>query len=82
MNALVPLADRRVPKAIIFGGGISDEDVESVMQAVEAQAPGVVKVVRVTRQDVLDRGAEGPNPGVIAGVLMEKLGKMVEEGEL
>ena len=80
-NAVQPLCDRRVPKAIVFGGTMPDEDVAAVMEAVGAQTPGVMPV-RVTRQDILDRGADTPNPGVISMVLHEKLGALVKEGRL
>ena len=70
-----------MPRGIIFGGGIPDEDVESVMAKVRERAEGV-KVVRVTRADVLAKGATGPSPGVIGEVLREKIGGMVERGEI
>jgi hypothetical protein len=70
-----------VPKAIVFGGAVTDEEVAAVMEAVGAQAPGLMSV-RVTRQDILDQGADRPSPGVIARVLQEKLGALVEEGRL
>jgi hypothetical protein len=70
-----------VPKAIVFGGAVTDEEVAAVMEAVGAQAPGLTSV-RVTRQDILDQGVDRPSPGIIARVLQEKLGALVEEGRL
>ncbi|KAK3899275.1 hypothetical protein C8A05DRAFT_37112 [Staphylotrichum tortipilum] len=80
-NAARPVAERRLPRAIIFGGGIADEDVVAVMEKVGERVEGV-KAVRVTRADVLAKGATGPSPGVIVEVLREKLGGMVEGGEI
>ena len=83
-NAALPEAERRVPKAIIFGGAFGEEDVETVMAAVTEKAGGkeVPQVVRMTRADILAKGATGPNPGVIAEVLREKIGGMVAAGKL
>jgi hypothetical protein len=61
-----------VPRAIIFGAGIPDEEVERVAAAVRAKAPGV-KPIRVTKEDVHASGASGPNPDVIVKILREKL---------
>ena len=63
-NAALPEAERRVPRAIVFGAGVPDEEVARVTDAVRARAPGVAPV-RVTRQDVLDTGAQAPNPEII-----------------
>ncbi len=70
-----------MPRAIIFGGAYGDEDVESVMAAVRAEVEGV-KVVRVTRADVLAKGATGPNVEIVSEILRERLGGLVEGGEL
>ena len=71
-NATLPAGERRVPRAIIFGGGIPDEEVAKVGDAVRASAPGI-RIVKVARQEVLDAGAEKPNPEVIVGILRGKL---------
>ncbi|KAG7283985.1 hypothetical protein NEMBOFW57_010343 [Staphylotrichum longicolle] len=84
-NAALPAGERRVPRGIIFGGGVGDEDLERVMRAVRERVPeedGGVKVVRVTREDVLAKGATGPSAGVIGEVLREKLAGLVQRGEL
>ncbi|KAK4236883.1 hypothetical protein C8A03DRAFT_35194 [Achaetomium macrosporum] len=80
-NAGKPAAERKVPKAVIFGGGVTDEQAQAVSQAVSAVAPQI-KTVRVTREDIMAAGATGPNPEVIVKVLREKLGALVERGEL
>lgn len=80
----MPVGERRVPRGIIFGGGVGDEDLERVMRAVRERVPeeNGVKVVRVTREDVLAKGATGPSAGVIGEVLREKLAGLVQRGEL
>ncbi|KAK4151053.1 hypothetical protein C8A00DRAFT_45678 [Chaetomidium leptoderma] len=81
-NASVDVADRKAPKAIIFGGGIPDDEVTAVTEAVHGAAGAAVKVVRVTRADILATGATGPSAEVIAGVLRGELVGLVEAGEL
>ncbi len=71
-NADAAESDRRVPKGIIFGAGISAEEIARVSAAVLAKAPGI-RLVEVSRQDILDAGDEGPNPDVIAKILRAKL---------
>ncbi|KAL2144351.1 hypothetical protein VTI28DRAFT_9175 [Corynascus sepedonium] len=80
-NVSRPDAERRVPRGIIFGGGIGEEDVARVMDAVHREAPGI-KAVRVTRDAILATGAQRPSPEIITRILREKLGAMIEEGEL
>lgn len=80
-NAARPAAERRAPRGIIFGAGISDGDVTRVMDAVKKEAPET-KVVRVTREAILAAGAQMPNPEIITKVLREILAGMVEKGEL
>ena len=75
------MTKRKVPRAIIFGGAYGDEDVDSVMAAVRAEVDGI-KVVRITRADILAKGVEGPSPEVIGEVLRERLAELVEGGEL
>ncbi|KAK4124376.1 hypothetical protein N657DRAFT_644599 [Parathielavia appendiculata] len=78
-----PVAERKTPKALVFGGGIPDQEVDAVMAALkEKQPPAEVKVVRVTREDILATGAPGPSPEAIAQVLRQKLGALVQNGEL
>ena len=72
-NAGLPAAERKTPRAIIFGGGIPDDEVERVGEAVRAGPGAGVRLVRVARQEVLDAGAEKPNPEVIVGILRGKL---------
>ncbi len=71
-NAALDVGARKVPRSIIFGGGIPEDEIERVTQAVRARNPDV-KPVQVTRQDVLDAGAQGPNPDIIVKILREKL---------
>ncbi len=75
------MAERKVPRAIVFGGAYAEEDVETVMAAVRAEAEGI-RVVRITRADILAKGVTGPSAGVIGEVLRERLGELVEGGEL
>ncbi|KAL2163575.1 hypothetical protein VTH06DRAFT_5633 [Thermothelomyces fergusii] len=76
-----PAAERKVPRGIIFGAGISDDDVARVMDAVKKEAPET-KTVRVTREAILAAGAQVPSPEIITKVLREILAAMVEKGEL
>jgi hypothetical protein len=74
-------AERKVPKVVIFGGGVTDDEAKSVSEAVALQAPQV-KMVRVTKEGIMAAGSAGPNPEVIAKVLKEKLGKLLQGGEI
>ncbi|KAK3348244.1 hypothetical protein B0H65DRAFT_423967 [Neurospora tetraspora] len=69
-------ADLKVPKAIIFGGGVSPSDAEQVKEAVLAQNPDL-KFVRLTREDMVAAGAEGPDPEVIGRLLKERLAEVL-----
>ncbi|KAL2176522.1 uncharacterized protein P884DRAFT_244956 [Thermothelomyces heterothallicus CBS 202.75] len=80
-NVSRPAAERKVPRGIIFGAGISDGDLARVMDAVKKVAPET-KVVRVTREAILAKGAQTPSPEIITKVLREILAAMVEKGEL
>ncbi|KAK4229256.1 hypothetical protein QBC38DRAFT_472980 [Podospora fimiseda] len=71
-NAHRSAADREIPKAIIFGGGVSGDEAQAITQAVHDKVPEI-KALHVTKQDILDAGAEGPNPEVISAVLRKKL---------
>ncbi|KAK3990924.1 Matrilin-4 [Cladorrhinum sp. PSN332] len=77
-NAGLPPAERLIPKAIIFGGGVSDDDAQAITQAVHAKVPEI-KALHVTKQDILNAGGQGPNPEIISAVLKKKL---VELGDL
>ncbi|TPX18311.1 uncharacterized protein E0L32_011809 [Thyridium curvatum] len=84
-NAAAPEAERRVPRAVIFGGGLPEEEIRQVSEAVlgeggknkmkegEGEADGGVRIVVVRREDVLAKGVEGPNAEVIGEILREKL---------
>ncbi len=72
-NAGLDVASRKVPRAIIFGGGIPDEEAERITKAVQARAPGV-KPIRVLRDEVVAAGGTaGPDPEIIVKLLKEKL---------
>ncbi|KAK3400480.1 hypothetical protein B0T20DRAFT_390373 [Sordaria brevicollis] len=70
----------KVPKAIIFGGGVSPSDAEQVKEAVLAKNPEV-KFVRLTREDMISAGAapaaegEKPDLEVVGRLLKERLGE-------
>lgn len=74
-NAHVPQDQRRVPKAVFFGGGIPEEEMERVQRLVREKAGGddAVKFLRITREEVLAAGAAGPDPDVIAGLYRSKV---------
>jgi hypothetical protein len=72
-NAGVPQSERRVPKAIFFGGGIPEEEMERVQQLVREKGGDAVKFLRITRDEVLAAGAAGPDPAVIAQLHRSKL---------
>ncbi|KAK3303080.1 uncharacterized protein B0T15DRAFT_262894 [Chaetomium strumarium] len=74
-------AERKVPKVVIFGGAVTDDEAKSVSEAVAVLAPQV-KMVRVTKDDISAAGSAGPNPEVIVKVLREKLGKLIQGGEI
>lgn len=73
-----------MPRAVIFGGGLPEEEIRQVSEAVlgeegknkmkegEGEAGGV-RIVVVRREDVLAKGVEGPNAEVIGEILREKL---------
>ncbi len=72
-NAAVPEAERRVPRAIVFGAGIP-RGAGSARDGRRAGARSRHQAVAVSRQDVLDAAGDGaPGPDVIAKVLREKL---------
>ncbi len=76
-NATKPAAERAVPKLVLFGGDIADDDVSRVTKAIQARTPGV-RAVKVSKLDVLKAGGLGPNPDVIAKVYRKKIAKEEE----
>lgn len=65
---------RRVPRAVFFGGGVPEEEMERVERLVRDKAGGEgVQFLRVTREEVLAAGATGPDPEVIARIYREKV---------
>ncbi|KXX74900.1 Matrilin-4 [Madurella mycetomatis] len=74
-NVERPISERLPPRAIVFGGGVPDDQVVAVTGVVHATAPNV-KTVRVTREDIASAGADGPNPEVITEVLRKKLSEI------
>ncbi|KAL1843448.1 hypothetical protein VTJ49DRAFT_1558 [Mycothermus thermophilus] len=96
-NSSRPVSERRVPRAIIFGGAVDDVTLEGVMGAVreavaaageKKEAEGeegkkeVPVVVRVTRADILAQGVDVPNPEVITKVIMGKCEELKGKGLL
>ncbi|KAK3321933.1 hypothetical protein B0H66DRAFT_638444 [Apodospora peruviana] len=79
-NAGVPVAERKVPRALIFGGGIPEDQVKAISEAVLAKAPGA-KPIHVTRQEILNAGAQGPNPEIITKVLKAKLAESIDSSD-
>lgn len=73
-NAQLPVPERRIPKAVFFGGGIPEEEMERVKKLVSEKAGSdAVRFLRVTRDEVLATGATGPNPDIIARLYREKV---------
>ncbi len=58
----------------VFGGDISDGDVEKLSGLVKEKAPKTI-FVKVSKLDVLKAGGLGPNPDVIAKVYRKKIAK-------
>jgi hypothetical protein len=71
-NATVPAEERKMPKAVFFGGGVSDDEYQSLSARIKEKAPDMV-FQRVTKEDVMKAGAKGPNPDVIAKIYREKM---------
>ncbi len=57
-------SDKQVPKAVIFGGRSTDEEFEEMSSAITDKAPDV-RIVRITREDLIDAGVPLPPPGTI-----------------
>ncbi|KAM7192153.1 hypothetical protein V8F20_008988 [Naviculisporaceae sp. PSN 640] len=75
-NVGIPAEQRKVPQALIFGGGVPEEHVKAVTEAVLAKAPSA-KPIHITREQVVSAGGQGPNADVIAKVLKAKLDEEV-----
>lgn len=71
-NAQAETAARKVPQAIFFGGGFTDDEYDKITAAVQARAPGV-HAVKVQKRDVLAAGSIGPNPETIAKIYRKKM---------
>jgi len=55
-------SNKQVPKGVVFGGRLPDEEYEEMTKAIQAKAPGV-RVVRVERADLEKAGLPAPPPG-------------------
>ena len=71
-NANVDAGERKVPKALIFGGGLPEGDIKAVTEALCNAAPNVKPIV-VTKGDILAAGGTGPDPDLISRLIKEKL---------
>ena len=76
-NASRPEAERVIPRAVFFGGGVPDDEVQRVQRVITerlgGETEGKVAFLQVTREEVLALGASGPEPGVIAQVYRKKV---------
>lgn len=66
------MSSRKVPQAVFFGGGFSDDEYQKISAAVHARTPGV-HMVKVQKRDVLAAGSIGPNPDTIAKIYRKKM---------
>ncbi|KAK4191270.1 hypothetical protein QBC35DRAFT_376281 [Podospora australis] len=71
-NSSSDTTSRKVPQAIFFGGGFTDDEYDKITSAVKARAPGV-HFVKVQKRDVLAAGSFGPNPETIAKIYRKKM---------
>ncbi|KAK4162796.1 hypothetical protein QBC43DRAFT_265594 [Cladorrhinum sp. PSN259] len=71
-SATSDVSARKVPQAVFFGGGFTDEEFDKISAAVHARAPGV-HMVKVQKRDVLAAGSIGPNPDTIAKIYRKKM---------
>jgi len=71
-NASAPADKRKVPQAVFFGGGFSDEEFEKIKAAVLAANP-TAHFIKVQKRDVLAAGSFGPNPDTIAKIFRKRL---------
>ncbi|KAK4203039.1 hypothetical protein QBC40DRAFT_275307 [Triangularia verruculosa] len=63
---------RKVPQAIFFGGGFTDDEYAQISSAVHALAPQT-HMIKVQKRDVLAAGSFGPNPDTIAKIYRKKM---------
>ncbi|KAK0652867.1 hypothetical protein B0T16DRAFT_322018 [Cercophora newfieldiana] len=71
-NATFPQEKRKVPVAVFFGGGFSDDEFEKIKAAVSAVNPNAY-FLKVQKRDVLAAGSFGPNPDTIAKIYRKRL---------
>ncbi|KAK0720322.1 hypothetical protein B0H67DRAFT_486294 [Lasiosphaeris hirsuta] len=71
-NATFPVEKRKVPQAVFFGGGFTDDEFEKISAAVKARAPGAY-FIKVQKRDVLAAGSFGPNTDTIAKIYRKKI---------
>jgi len=69
-NVTRPENERRKPKAVVFGGGIPDEEVRQVKEAVGEYGVGMVWC-RIKPEDT--KAAGGPSPEAIAPLVKKAL---------
>ncbi|KAK3328029.1 hypothetical protein B0T19DRAFT_441956 [Cercophora scortea] len=75
-NATTPRESRKVPRAIFFGGGFTDDEFARITTAVKATG-AAVHFVKVQKRDVLAAGSFGPNPDTIAKIYRKKMAAAV-----
>ncbi|KAK3370079.1 hypothetical protein B0H63DRAFT_564311 [Podospora didyma] len=63
---------RKVPQAVFFGGGFTDDEYEKICSAVRARNPKIY-FIKVQKRDVLAAGSFGPNPDTIAKIYRKKM---------
>jgi hypothetical protein len=73
-NATRQGTDRAVPKILLFGGDVADDEIEKVTGLVKEKSPNAV-IIKISKLDVFKAGGLGPNPDVIAKVYRKKLSK-------
>lgn len=71
-NAGADASARKVPKAVIVGGTVPAGEAEEFKAALAAAAPGV-KIVSITREDIVAAGGSGPDAELITKLIKEKL---------
>ncbi|CAK7205682.1 hypothetical protein SEUCBS139899_008461 [Sporothrix eucalyptigena] len=74
-NAGLSVSERKIPRAIIFGGGVPAEEVDRITKAVQARAPSV-KPIHVKRDEMLAAGVTGPDPETITKLLKARLAEI------
>jgi hypothetical protein len=70
-------SERRIPRAILRAAAFSDEDIDE-LKAASKELAGL-DYVKVTKEDLAKAGCtvEAPDAGMIAGILKEKLPKVL-----